>query len=92
MYLHRAGVAWSLQRQLRTRWPRKMGSQRGQEISLFATESMQRNMQPPTYWLPKPLSVGIKRSGRDADHSPITSAEVKNTLIYTSIPLCVELN
>jgi hypothetical protein len=30
------------------------------------------------------LSRGIKRPGHDADHSPPTSVEVKNTWIYTS--------
>jgi hypothetical protein len=29
---------------------------------------------------------GVKRMGREADHSPPTSAEVKNTRIYTSTP------
>jgi hypothetical protein len=28
----------------------------------------------------------VKRPGRDADHSPPTSAEVEKTWIYTSIP------
>jgi hypothetical protein len=32
------------------------------------------------------LSPGIKRPGREADYSPQTSAEVKNTWIYTSTP------
>jgi hypothetical protein len=29
---------------------------------------------------------GVKRPGREADHSPPTSAEVKNVLSYTSTP------
>jgi hypothetical protein len=37
--------------------------------------------QPPIQWIP-----GIKRPGREADHSPPTSAGVRNTWIYTSIP------
>jgi hypothetical protein len=32
------------------------------------------------------LSPGVKRPGREADHSPSTSAEVKKTWIYTSTP------
>jgi hypothetical protein len=28
----------------------------------------------------------LNRQGREADHSPPTSAEVKNTRIYTSVP------
>jgi len=30
------------------------------------------------------LSPGVKRPGREADHSPPSSAEVKNAWIYTS--------
>jgi hypothetical protein len=29
---------------------------------------------------------GLKRQGREANHSPTTSAEVKKMSIYTSIP------
>jgi hypothetical protein len=32
------------------------------------------------------LSPGVKRPGREADHSSPTSAEVKKMWIYTSIP------
>jgi hypothetical protein len=32
------------------------------------------------------LSPGVKRQGREADHSPSTSAEIKKTWIYTSTP------
>jgi hypothetical protein len=32
------------------------------------------------------LSTGIKRQGREADHSPPTSAEDKKTWFYTSTP------
>jgi hypothetical protein len=32
------------------------------------------------------LSLGVKRSGREADHLPPSSAEVKNAWRYTSIP------
>jgi hypothetical protein len=35
------------------------------------------------------LSTGVKREGLEADHSPLTSTEVKKTWIYTSILLCV---
>jgi hypothetical protein len=34
---------------------------------------------PPIQWVPGALSLGIKWLGREADHSPPTSAEVKNT-------------
>jgi hypothetical protein len=34
--------------------------------------------QPPIQWVPEPLSLGVKWPGREADHSPPSSAEVKN--------------
>jgi hypothetical protein len=33
--------------------------------------------QPPIRWLPEALSLGVKWPGREADHSPPSSAEVK---------------
>jgi hypothetical protein len=38
--------------------------------------------QPPIQWVPGALSLGVKRPGREAGHSPPSSAEVKE---------CVEL-
>jgi hypothetical protein len=43
--------------------------------------------QPPVEWVPRTLSPALKRQGREADHSPPASAEVKKMWIYTSIPL-----
>jgi hypothetical protein len=35
--------------------------------------------QPPVQWVPRVFSPGVKaRPGRDADHSPSSSAEVVN--------------
>jgi hypothetical protein len=42
--------------------------------------------QPPTQCIPEVLSPGVKRSGREAEHSPQTSAEVKKICVYTSTP------
>jgi hypothetical protein len=42
--------------------------------------------QPPIQWVPGILSLGVKRPGREADHSPPSSAEVKNAWSYTSAP------
>jgi hypothetical protein len=42
--------------------------------------------QPPILWVPGALSLGVKRPGREADHSPPSSAEVKNAWSYTSTP------
>jgi hypothetical protein len=33
--------------------------------------------QPPIQWVPGVLSMGVKRPGRGADHSPPSSAEVR---------------
>jgi hypothetical protein len=42
---------------------------------------------PPIQWEPGPLTLVLKRLGREADHSLPSSAEVKNAWSYTSIPL-----
>jgi hypothetical protein len=42
--------------------------------------------QPPIQWVPGALSPGVKRPGREADHSPPTTVEIKKIWIYTSIP------
>jgi hypothetical protein len=41
---------------------------------------------PPIQWIPGALSPGIKQPGRESDHSPATSAEVKNTWLHTYTP------
>jgi hypothetical protein len=40
----------------------------------------------PIQWVTGDLSPGLKRPGREADHLPPASAEVKKTWIYTSTP------
>jgi hypothetical protein len=47
-----------------------------------------RSTQPPIKWVPGALP-GVTRQGREADHSPPTSAEVKKMWMYTSTPLYV---
>jgi len=42
------------------------------------------SIQPPTQWVPRAFSLGVKRPGRKADHSPPSSAEVRNAWSYTS--------
>jgi hypothetical protein len=42
--------------------------------------------QPPIQWVPGALSPRIKRPGREPDHSPPTSVEVKKMWIYRSTP------
>jgi hypothetical protein len=36
-------------------------------------------IQPPFQWVPESFTLRVKRPGREADHSPPTSAEVKKT-------------
>jgi hypothetical protein len=42
--------------------------------------------QSPIQWVLGALSPGIKRPGREADHSPPDSAEVKKMFNYTFTP------
>jgi hypothetical protein len=51
----------------------------GLVIFLFTTASRTAlgPIQPPNQWVPEDLSLGVKRPGREADHSPPSSAEVK---------------
>jgi hypothetical protein len=50
------------------------------------------SIQPPIQWVLGALSPGVKRQGREADHSPPTSAKVKKMSIYTSTPHGILLN
>jgi hypothetical protein len=61
-------------------------------VFLFSNEhfllsrSVLGSTQPPIQWVPGTLSPGVKRQGREADHSPPGSAEVKKVWIYTFTP------
>jgi len=57
-------------------------------IFLFATASRPalRPTQPPIKLVPAALSLGVKRPGREADHLPPFSVEIKNSWSYTSTP------
>jgi hypothetical protein len=45
-------------------------------------------LQPPIQWVPGTLSLGVKRPGREADHSPTSSAEVKEWVeLYLHSPI-----
>jgi hypothetical protein len=54
-------------------------SRRRLGIFLFITASRTAvgSTQPPIQWVTGALSLGVKRPGREADHSPPPSAEVK---------------
>jgi hypothetical protein len=55
---------------------------------LFFTSSRPAvgSTQPPIQWVPAVLSPGVKRLGRENDHSPRTNADVKKMCIYISTP------
>jgi hypothetical protein len=40
--------------------------------------------QPPIQWIWGALALGVKRPGREAGHSPLSSAEIKNAWSYKS--------
>jgi hypothetical protein len=63
-------------------------SLRGLGIFLFTTASRTAlgPTQPPIQWVAGALSLGVKRSGREADHSPPSSSESKNEWSCTSTP------
>jgi hypothetical protein len=63
---------------------RRFESQQWVGIYVFTTASRSTlgPTQPPIQWVPGALSLRVKRPGREADHSPPSSAEVKE---------CVEL-
>jgi hypothetical protein len=67
---------------LRVRIPEGLGA------FLFTTTSTTAlgPTQPPVQWVPGSLSLGVKPPGREADHSPSSSAEVKTAWSYTSTP------
>jgi hypothetical protein len=67
-------------------------SRQGLGIFLLTTASTSAlgPTQPPIQWLPAVLSLGIKRPGREADHSPPSNAEVKECVelyLHSPIPL-----
>jgi len=55
-------------------------------LKIFHSDTVSRLVlgptQPPIQWVTEALSLGVKRPGHEADHSPPFSAEVKE---------CVEL-
>jgi hypothetical protein len=60
-------------------------SRKGKEFLLSTSfRQVLGPIQLSIQWLTGTLSPGIRRPGREADHEPTTSAEVKRVWIYTS--------
>jgi hypothetical protein len=57
-------------------------------VLLFTTASTPalEPTHPLIQWVPAALSLGVKRPGREADHSTPSSTEFKNALSCISIP------
>jgi hypothetical protein len=55
-------------------------------LFIFATASRPAvgPTQPPSEWVKGAFCPGVKQAGRDADHSPPSSPEVRNARSYTS--------
>jgi hypothetical protein len=43
----------------------------------------------PIQWAPGDFTPGVKRPSREADHSPLDSAEVRNAWSFKSTPPCL---
>jgi hypothetical protein len=66
------------------------GFQSRQRLGNFFTTVSRQALgpnQPPIQWAPGVLSLGVKRPGREADHSPPSSAEVKQRNNFTLLLL-----
>jgi hypothetical protein len=60
-----------------------------EEIFLYSTafKPAPGPIHPPIQWVLGALSPGVKRPGREADHSPPSSAEVKNGGAVNPLPI-----
>jgi hypothetical protein len=59
---------------------------RGKRFFSTASRPTLGPTQPPVQWVPGALSLGVKQSGRETDHSPPSSAKVKNGGAISPLP------
>jgi hypothetical protein len=66
------------------------GLSSGRELGIFLFTTVSRlalgPTQPPIQWVPGALSLGVKQLEHEVDHSPPSSAKVKDAWNCTSIP------
>jgi len=71
-------------------WLHYRGFESRQGLGIFQFTTASRPAlgpsQPPLQWVPGALSLGVKRPTHESDHSPLSSAEVKNAWSCTSAP------
>jgi hypothetical protein len=84
----RRGIAQSVWRQAMG-WTAGVRFLAGEEIFLYSTESRPAlgPTQPSIQWIPKAASSEVKRPVRESDHSPPSSAEVKNGGAIPPLPI-----
>jgi hypothetical protein len=71
---------------LQAGWP-EFDFRQGQEIFVYwASIPALGHTQPPIQWVPEALSPGVKRSGRETDHSPPCNMEMKNGGAISTLP------
>lgn len=64
----------------------------GGERDFFLPNVQTGSETQPTYfyWIPTPVSLGVERPKREADYSPLSSAEVEDEWSCTStLPSCI---
>jgi hypothetical protein len=78
--------------ELRVGRPRDRGSIFGGSKRIFSfprrPDRLWEPIQPSTQWVPGNLSPRVKRPGRESDHSPPSSAKVKNSEPILHSPMC----
>jgi len=87
LFVRIRGNSVSVMTRLRAGRPR-FNPRQGQGMFLLVTASRPalEPTQYPIKWEPGVVSLEVKRSVSEVDHSPASSAEVKNAWSYTSIP------
>jgi hypothetical protein len=89
------GLNVDAQSELRSRYSDRLRARRPgfdsrqrQELFLYSTESKPAlgPTEPPIQWVPGTISPEVKRPGREADHSPPSSTQVKNGEAIPALP------